>query len=82
MIVNKMTSSENIEHENLATHVELCAHRISNIDKHISDIEKRQDKLDSAIATSKFLIIKAIGVATAVLSSTVSLTIVILDKLK
>ena len=81
MIINKISSPENIEHENLATHVELCAHRISNIDKRISEIEKKQDKLDAAIATSKFLIVKTIGVATAVLTSAVSLTVIILDRL-
>lgn len=81
MIINQTSSPENIERENLATHVELCAHRISNIDKRISDIEKRQEKMETATATSKLLIIKAIGVATAVLSSTVSLTIIILDRL-
>ena len=82
MIINQTSSPENIERENLATHVELCAQRISNIDKRISDIEKRQEKFDAAMATSKLLMIKAIGVATAVLSSTVSLTIIILDRLK
>lgn len=81
MIINQTSSPENIERENLATHVELCAYRISNIDKRISEIENQQEKLHSAIATSKFLILKTIGVATAVLSSTVSLTIIILDRL-
>lgn len=81
MIINQTSSPENIERENLATHVELCAQRISNINKRISDIERQQEKLDSAIAASKLLIIKAIGAATAVLSATVSLTIIILDRL-
>ena len=81
MIVTQTSSPGNIERENLATHVELCAQRISNIDKRISEIEKQQDKLDSAIATSKFLIVKTIGVATAVLSLTISSTIIILDRL-
>lgn len=81
MIINKKSSPENIERENLATHVELCAQRTLNIDKRISEIENKQEKLDSAIAASKFLILKTIGVATAVLSSTVSLTIIILDRL-
>jgi hypothetical protein len=82
MIINKKFSPENIERENLAAHVELCAQRMFNIDKHISEIERKQEKLDAAIATSKFLIVKAIGVATAVLSATVSLTIIILDRLQ
>ena len=82
MIINQKSSPEHIERENLATHVELCAQRISNIDNRITELEKKQDKMDSAIATSKLLLIKAIGVATAVLSSTVSLTIIILDRLK
>jgi hypothetical protein len=82
MIIHQSSSPENIERENLATHVELCAHRISNIDKRISEIEKQQDKSDSATATSRLLLLKVIGVAAAVLSLTVSLTIIILDRLK
>lgn len=82
MLITKTSSPENIEHENLAAHVELCAHRNSVFDKRLSEIQSRQDKLDTAIATSKFLIIKAIGVAMAVLTGTVSLTVIILDRLQ
>ena len=81
MIIKTTSSSENIEHDNLATHVELCSQRNEIINKNISALETRQDKLETAMATSKFLILKAIGVATAVLSSAVSLTVIILDRL-
>jgi hypothetical protein len=81
MIIKTTSSSENIEHDNLATHVELCSQRNDIINKNISALETRQDKLETALASSKFLMLKAIGVATAVLSSAVSLTVIILDRL-
>lgn len=81
MIVTKTTSPENIERESLATHVELCNQRILSTDKRITNIEIRQDKFETAIATSRALIIKAIGVATAVLTSSISLVVIILDRL-
>ena len=81
LITQTTSSSENIERENLSAHVELCAHRNVVFDKRLGEIEKKQDKLETAIATSKFLIIKSIGVATAVLTSAVSLTVIILDRI-
>lgn len=82
MIINQRSSSEHIEHESLAAHVELCAHRIDSINKRINDIERRQDKFDISLASLKYFIIKCIGVATALIASTVSLTVIILDRLQ
>ena len=82
MIINQRSSSENIEHESLATHVELCAHRIDSINKRIDDIERRQDKIDLALTSLKYFIIKSVSVATALIASTVSLTVIVLDRLQ
>jgi hypothetical protein len=81
MIVTKTTSSENIERESLATHVELCAQRIDTINKRIIELQSKQEKLETSVAASKFLIIKTISVATAVLTSAISLTVIILDRI-
>jgi hypothetical protein len=81
MIVTKTTSSENIERESLATHVELCAQRIDTINKRIIELQSKQEKLESSVAASKFLVIKTISVATAVLTSAISLTVIILDRI-
>jgi hypothetical protein len=81
MMITK-TSSDNIEHESLPTHVELSAQRMASIHSRMSEIEVKQDKLEMAMTTLKFLVIKSIGVATAVLTSAVSLTVIILDRLR
>ena len=79
--MTKTTSSENIERESLATHVELCAQRIDTINKRIIELQSKQEKLETSVAASKFLIIKTISVATAVLTSAISLTVIILDRI-
>jgi hypothetical protein len=81
MIVTKTSSSENIERESLATHVELCAQRIDTINKRIIELQSKQEKLEASVAASKFLVIKTISVATAVLTSAISLTVIILDRI-
>lgn len=81
MLITK-TSSDNIEHDSLPTHVELTAQRIASIHSRISDIEVKQDKLENSMSMLKALVIKSIGVATAVITSTVSLTVIILDRLQ
>jgi hypothetical protein len=80
MLITRI-SSDNIEHESLPTHVELNAQRLASIHDRMSEIEVKQDKLEMAMTTLKFLVIKTVGVATAVLTSAVSITIVILDRL-
>lgn len=81
MLVTK-TSSESIEHESLPAHVELCSHRIDAINKKIIELENSQTKLDVSISALRFLVIKSIGVATAIITSSMSLTVIILDRLK
>lgn len=81
MLVTK-TSSENIEHDSLPMHVELCAHRILAINKKIIELENSQTKMDAAISSLRFLVVKSIGAATGVISLVMSLTIIILDRLK
>jgi hypothetical protein len=82
MIITQRSSPEYIERESLATHVELCAHRIDSISKRIDLINQRQDKSDTSIATLKMFIVKIVSVATAVLTTTVTLTVIILDRLQ
>lgn len=81
MLVTK-TSSDNIEYDSLPMHVELCSHRINAINKRITELENSQSKLDATISSLRFLVIKSIGVATAVVTTAMSLTIIILDRLK
>lgn len=82
MIITQRSSSENIERENLATHVELCVHRIGSINKRIDLLHLRQDTFDTSLAALKLFIIKTVGVATTVLTTTVTLTVIILDRLQ
>lgn len=82
MIITQRSSSEYIERENLSTHVELCAIRIETINKRIDFIHERQNKFDTSLAALKLFIIKTVGVATAVLTTTVTLTVIILDRLQ
>ena len=74
--------SKDIEKENLEAHVELCAQRYSVLEKRIAALEEEVDKLKHAADSSKSSIMMAIGVATAVISTVVSLTVTILDKFK
>jgi len=82
MYIAKSSSPEHIERENLATHVELCAHRIDSIHKRIDSIEDQQNKFDQSMVSLKFFIVKTVGLATTVLTATVSLTVIILDRLQ
>lgn len=82
MIITQRSSPEYVERENLATHVELCAYRIDSINKRINLIHERQDKFDTSLASLKLFIIKTVGVATTVLTTTVTLTVIILDRLQ
>ena len=72
---------DNIEKENLEAHVELCAQRYSTLENRLKIVENKIDTLATGAEQSRELIIKAIGIATAVLSFIASLTVVILDKL-
>jgi len=80
MLVSK-SSTENIERESLPTHVELCAHRVAIINKRIVDIENSHIKLNEELDSLRLFIIKSISTATAVLTTVVSLTIIILDRM-
>lgn len=82
MIITQRASSENVERENLAAHVELCAHRIDSINKRIDLIHERQNKIETSIASLKLFIIKIVSLATAVLTTTMSFTVFILDRLQ
>lgn len=82
MIITQRSSPEFIERESLATHVELCAHRIDSINKRINLIHERQNKFDAALVNLKLFIIKTVSVATAVLTTAISLTVIILDRLQ
>lgn len=82
MIITQRSSPEFIERENLATHVELCAHRIDSMNKRIDFILERQNKFDTSLAALKLFIVKTVGVATTVLTTTVTLTVIILDRLQ
>lgn len=84
MMVRTTTSSvsNSTEKENLAVHVELESHRYTILENRISAVEKEVDEIKSSAAASRAFIIKAISIATTVISFTLSLTIVILDKLK
>jgi len=80
MLVSK-SSSENIEHESLPTHVELCFQRVAILNKRIFDIENSHIKLNEELDSLRLFIIKSISTATAVLTTVVSLTIIILDRM-
>lgn len=82
MYITKSSSPEHIERENLSTHVELCAIRIETINKRIDFLRDRQDSFDTSLASLKFFIVKMIGVATAVIATTTSVTVIILDRLQ
>lgn len=76
------TKTKDIEKENLEAHVELCAQRYAVLEKRVSALEAEVEKLKHAADSSKSSIMMAIGVATAVISTVVSLTVTILDKFK
>ncbi len=80
MLVSK-SSSENIEHESLPAHVELCSQRVAVLNKRILDIENSHIKLNEELDSLRLFIIKSISTATAVLTTIVSLTIIILDRM-
>lgn len=80
MLITK-PSSDNIERESLPTHVELNAHRIASIHAKISELEEKNEKLEQAISSIKFLVLKSIGVAASVITTFISLTLVLLDKI-
>jgi cob(I)alamin adenosyltransferase len=74
--------SKDIEKENLEAHVELCIQRYIGLEKRVESLEADIDKLKHAADSSKSFIMTAVGVATAVISTVVSLTVIILDKFK
>jgi hypothetical protein len=82
MIITQRTSSENIERENLATHVELCVYRVDALNKRIDLLHERQKQFDTSLASFKLFIIKIVSLATAVLTTTMSITMFILDRLQ
>lgn len=82
MIITQRTSPEHIERENLATHVELCAQRIDSLNKRIDLLHERQNIIETSIASLKLFIIKIVSLATAVLTTTMSFTVFILDRLQ
>lgn len=80
MIVSR-TSSENIERESLPAHVELCSQRVGHINNRILDIEINQREYNEKFASLRLLIIKSISTATAVITASVSLLIIVLDRI-
>jgi len=73
--------SDDIEKDNLEAHVEICGHRYRAIERRLAQAEAEIDELNRMRSQSREQTIKAIGVATAVMSLTVSLTMIFLDRI-
>jgi len=80
MIVKR--SSDNIEKESLAAHVELCSQRYSTLEKKLEELESDLHTLNKTIAFSKTTMLKAISVGVVVLTSSISVLIIILDRIQ
>lgn len=74
-------STSDIEKENLATHVELCALRYEQLESRLTNIETKVSGLASKIDDSKSSMSKVIiGSTGTIVASLISLVIVILMK--
>jgi tetrahydromethanopterin S-methyltransferase subunit G len=73
--------SSNIEHENLALHVELCSQRYDSLDKRLENIEKKVGEIISSMNESRESLNKVIiGSAGTVVAGLLSTIIVLLMK--
>lgn len=75
MLIKNNSSADNIENESLAAHVKICSHRITSIEKKITEMQ------NEAIE-SKMFFIKAAGVVTAILSTITTFVLFILERLR
>lgn len=67
-------TSENVESENLATHVALCRQRKQSFDKRMSELERKQEKLEIREQELHSYILRTITTALfALISSAISL---------
>jgi len=76
-----MSDTTDIEKENLETHVELCSLRYRELERRLTSIEDKVNKLADAIEDSKGSMMKVlIGTAGTVIAGVISTLIVILTK--
>lgn len=86
MIIYTYTAKENPEHvesESLAAHVMLCKQRDASISKRLSELDERQDKIESRENELRLYILRTITTAAiALLSSALSLGAMIFGYVK
>lgn len=83
MIVTTTTKKQfdTIEKESLEAHVEMCAHRHLVLERQIATVEKAVNDISVRSRDSKMLVIKSVGVTTAVLSALLSGIIFLMDRM-
>ncbi|NBP01974.1 MAG: hypothetical protein EBU90_17970 [Proteobacteria bacterium] len=79
MIVRK--SFDKVEKESLAAHVELCTERYEAIERRLEDFDKGLYCLNKSFSAFKSTLLKAISVGTVVLTSSISILIIVLDRI-
>jgi len=84
MIILKNKSVEdNIENESLAAHVALCRQRESSQSRRMSNMEIRQDEIESRERLLKTFLLKTVtGASFAIISSVASISYVVFEFLK
>jgi hypothetical protein len=86
MIIYTFPPKENPEHvegESLATHVMLCRQRDLSTTKRLSEIDERQDKIETRESELRSYILRTITTAAiALLSSAISLGVMISSFIK
>ena len=75
------TTIKDIEKENLEAHVELCAERYVVLEKRITALEDEVVNLRKSAETARSSLWVAIGISTGIISTVVSITLIILEKL-
>ena len=81
MMVQTIKSSDNIEKDSLAVHVEMCAHRHAVLETKITALEKKVEDIEARANESRKAIFETVAKAAAIISIVVSVTLVVLDKL-
>lgn len=74
-----MSQTTQLERESLEAHVDLCAIRYENLDKRLSNVETKLDKLSEAIDSGHQNMSKVIiGAAGTIVASCLSIVVVML----
>lgn len=82
MMIQTVKSSDNIEKDSLAVHVEMCAHRYAVLETRVTALEKKIDDIKNKADESRKAVLETVAKAAAIISIVVSITLVLLDKFK